>query len=175
VTEASGTGGDNRSTFAAAWLDANNDGWPDLYVPNEFGDGVLLVNQRDGTFREHKLAEGACDYGTMGLACGDIDNDGHIDIYAANMYSKAGMRVIGNLAPDAYPEEVMAKIRRFVTGSQLHRNRGGLRFEQLGQKCQVASVGWAYGAALVDLDNDGWLDLYATAGFISKDRKKPDG
>jgi hypothetical protein len=175
VTRVSGTGGGARSTFAAVWFDANNDGWPDLYVPNEFGDGVLLVNQRDGTFREHKLTEGACDYGTMGAACGDIDNDGHIDIYAANMYSKAGMRVIGNLAPDAYPEEVMAKIRRFVTGSQLHRNRGGLRFEQLGQKCQVASVGWAYGAALVDLDNDGWLDLYATAGFISKDRKKPDG
>ena len=39
----------------------------------------------------------------------------------------------------------------------------------------IASVGWAYGPALVDLDNDGWLDLYATAGFISADRNEPDG
>ncbi len=59
--------------------------------------------------------------------------------------------------------------------SPFSQSDGGLRFEQVGQRCQVASVGWAYGAALVDLDNDGWLDLYATAGFISKDRDKPDG
>src|SRR5262249_23934176 len=46
VTRASGALGGHRSTFAAAWLDANNDGWPDLHVINEFGDGVLLVNNR---------------------------------------------------------------------------------------------------------------------------------
>ena len=48
-------------------------------------------------------------------------------------------------------------------------------FEPLAQTCQVASVGWAYGAAFADLDNDGWLDLYATAGFISQSRTDPDG
>jgi hypothetical protein len=40
---------------------------------------------------------------------------------------------------------------------------------------QLASVGWAYGAALADLDGDGFLDVYATAGYISRDRDKPDG
>ena len=49
------------------------------------------------------------------------------------------------------------------------------RFEPLGKQYQVASIGWAYGAALVDLDNDGWLDLYATCGFISQSRTEPDG
>ena len=48
-------------------------------------------------------------------------------------------------------------------------------FEPLGAKYQVAAVGWAYGPALVDLDNDGWLDLYATAGFVSQNPKEPDG
>jgi hypothetical protein len=175
VTRAAGVDGGQRSVFSALWLDADNDGWPDLYVPNEFGDGILYVNRRDGTFAAHSLTDGPCDFGTMGVTCGDIDNDGNIDIYAANMYSKAGSRVIGNLRPDAYPDDVTARIRRFTVGSQLHHNLGGLKFEQLGTKYQVASVGWAYGPVLVDLDNDGFLDLYATCGFNSRSRSEPDG
>ena len=66
-------------------------------------------------------------------------------------------------------------MRRFVTGSQLHHNLGNLKFEQLGQKYQIAGVGWAYGPALADLNNDGWLDLFATCGHISQDPSKPDG
>ncbi len=175
VTQSSGTFGGRRSTFTAAWLDANNDGWPDLHVINEFGDGGLFINNRNGTFTEHSLANSPADFGSMGLAVGDIDNDGNIDIYCANMYSKAGTRVIGNLAPDAYSPAVLEKMRRFVAGSQLHLNKGGLKFDQVGKKMQVASVGWAYGACLADLDNDGWLDIYATAGYLSRDRNEPDG
>ena len=175
VTAKSGTAGGRRSTFSAVWLDADNDGRPDLFVANEFGDGVLLVNRGDGTFREQSLVSGPRDFGTMGVAAGDIDNDGHIDLYTANMYSKAGTRIISNLRPDTYVDPVMAKIRSFVTGSQLHHNLGGLRFEQKGQEWQVADVGWAYGPALADLDNDGFLDVYATAGYISKSRTEPDG
>lgn len=175
TTKKSGTRGDFRSTFTAAWLDANDDGWPDLYVPNEFGDGVLLVNNRDGTFKPRALSDRPSDFGTMGLAVGDIDNDGRIDIYSANMYSKAGTRVIGNLEPDAYPPKVMEKLRRFVAGSQLHLNRGDFKFEQVGAEKHLAPVGWAYGAALADLDGDGLLDVYATAGYLSRDRRKPDG
>ncbi|MHB1426519.1 MAG: FG-GAP repeat domain-containing protein, partial [Gemmataceae bacterium] len=175
VTAESGAGGDRRSTFSAVWFDADNDGWPDLYVINEFGNGVLLRNEGNGRFSAHLLVEGAGDYGSMGLTCGDIDNDGHIDLYVANMYSKAGNRIIGNLRPDTYEPEPMARLRSLVAGSQLYRNRGGLRFDPVGPKYQVSAIGWAYGAALVDLDNDGWLDLYATCGYISKSRSEPDG
>jgi hypothetical protein len=175
VTAASGAAGGHRSSFTAAWLDADNDGWPDLHVANEFGDGVLLVNNRDGTFRAQPLADRPADFGTMGLAVGDIDNDGKIDIYCADMYSKAGARVVGNLAPGAYAPGVLEKMRRFVAGSQLHLNRGGLKFEQAGPRLQVNAVGWAYGVCLADLDNDGWLDIFATAGFVSRSRDEPDG
>ncbi|HSQ54636.1 MAG TPA: VCBS repeat-containing protein, partial [Gemmata sp.] len=174
VTKKSGTRGGYRSTFTAAWLDANDDGWPDLHVPNEFGDGVLLINNHDGTFKPHSLADHPVDFGTMGLAAGDVDNDGHIDIYCSSMYSKAGTRVIGNLQPDAYPDPVMQKLRRLVAGSQLHLNKGGLKFDHVGVVKQLAAVGWAYGAALADLDGDGFLDIYATAGYMSRDRSKPD-
>jgi hypothetical protein len=175
VTQASHADGGGRSTFTAAWLDANDDGRPDLYVTNEFGNGVLLENRGDGTFRERALGAGPTDFGTMGVAAGDVDNDGHIDLYAANMYSKAGKRIIGNLPPGSYPDDILTRMRRFVAGSQLHLNKGGLKFDQAGERMQVNAVGWAYGPALADLDNDGWLDIYATGGQISRDRAKPDG
>jgi len=175
VTAKSGAGGDHRSTFSAVWLDADNDGWPDLYAINEFGDGVLLLNNRDGTFRERRLTDGLGDFGSMGVTCGDVDNDGNIDLYVASMYSKAGARVVNNVRPGAYAPELMAQMKRFVVGSQLYLNRGQTKFESKGKDSQVAAVGWAYGAALIDLDNDGWLDLFATAGFVSQDRGTPDG
>src|SRR5262249_24429670 len=175
VTRASGASGGNRSTFTAVWLDADEDGWPDLYVINEFGSGVLLVNGTDGTFRERAIAPDPGDFGSMGVAAGDFDNDGHIDIYVGNMYSKAGNRVIGNLWPGSYPEPILAKLPSFTTGRQLHRNRGGLEFEQISGEMQVADVGWSYGPAMIDLDNDGWLDIFATCGFISRSRDDPDG
>jgi hypothetical protein len=175
VTASSGTGGGCRSTFSAVWLDTDNDGWPDLYVINEFGNGVLLHNLGNGRFEEQPLVAGAGDFGSMGVTCGDIDNDGRIDLYLANMYSKAGKRIIANLRPDTYSPEVMSRLRSLVAGSQLYLNRGGNRFEPVGPKYQVSAIGWAYGAALADLDNDGWLDLYATCGYVSRSRDKPDG
>ncbi len=175
VTAKSNTAGGSRSVFSAVWLDANDDGWPDLYVPNEFGHGVLLVNQGNGTFREHTIGKLPGDFGTMGITCGDINNDGKIDLYLANMYSKTGARIIGNLKPGTYADDVTAKIRRFVSGSQLYLNQGGLQFEPVGQAWQLNDVGWAYGPALVDLDNDGYLDVFATSGFMSFDRSEPDG
>jgi hypothetical protein len=175
VTAQSGTDGGDRSTFTALWLDANNDGWPDLFVPNEFGNGVLYINNGNGTFRATYLTDAPCDFGTMGATCGDINNDGNIDIYCGNMYSKAGSRVINNVRDGTYPRKIMDKMRTFVRGSQLHLNHGGQHWEQRGQEWQVHDAGWAYGPALIDLDNDGWLDIHATCGFISRSRSEPDG
>jgi hypothetical protein len=175
VTKKAGVRGGYRSSFTAAWLDADDDGWPDLLVPNEFGDAVLLRNNGDGTFAAVRRTDTPADYGTMGLAVGDFNNDGRIDLYSANMYSKAGTRIINNLKPDAYPPEIMQKLKRLVAGSQLHLNKGGLEFEQTGVAKQLANVGWAYGPALADYDGDGHLDIFATAGYLSRDRSKPDG
>ncbi len=164
-----------RSVFTSAFLDANNDSWPDIYSINEFGGGILLVNQGDGTFREKDLLDDAGDFGSMGLVVGDTNNDGHIDLYTANMYSKAGRRIMENLPEGAYPPEIFAKIKRFVTGSELYQNQGDLRFERVGKQHDLHAVGWAYGPMMADLDNNGFLDLYANAGFFSVQTEDPDG
>ncbi len=164
-----------RSVFTAAWLDANNDGRPDIYAIGEFGPGALLISRPDGTFKEMPLELSDGDFGTMGLAAGDYDNDGYVDVYTSNMYSKAGRRIFDNLSPDAYPPEIMARIKRFITGSELYRNLGDLRFQRVGEGMALKDVGWSYGSTFVDLDNDGYLDLYANAGFTSVARSEPDG
>jgi hypothetical protein len=175
VTAATNTDGGGLSTFTAAWLDYNQDNWPDLFAINEFGNGLLFENQGGQTFRPRPLADRPIDFGSMGLSAGDVNNDGAIDLYLSNMYSKAGSRVIGNLSPGHYPDPVMAQIRALVAGSELYLNRAGNGFEPLGKAFQVHGVGWSWGSALADLNNDGWLDIYATAGFMSRDRNKPDG
>ncbi len=172
--QANATAG-HLSCFTAAWLDANNDGWPDIYCINEFGGGVLLLNQGNGTFKQQHLLADTGDFGSMGMCVGDFDNDGNIDIYTANMYSKAGRRIMENLPPNSYAPDVFAKMKRFVTGSEIYRNRGGLNFERVGKKLDIHAVGWAYAPTFVDLDNDGFLDIYATAGFISAGKEEPDG
>lgn len=174
VTERANAAAGNRSVFTAIWLDVNDDAWPDVYVINEFGGGILLVNEK-GTFREQHLLDDAGDFGSMGMAAADCDNDGRVDIYTANMYSKAGRRIMENLPDGSFEKDVFVKMKRFVTGSELYRNDGGLKFTRTGKAARVHAVGWAYGAAFVDMDGDGFLDIYGTAGFMSVNKEEPDG
>ena len=91
------------------------------------------------------------------------------------MYSKAGNRVIGNLWPGTYSESVMAKLRSLTPAARCTTTWASLKFERIGLSFSVADVGWSYGPAMADLNNDGWLDIYATCGFISRSRDDPDG
>jgi hypothetical protein len=175
VTRGAPLDGGQRSTSNAVWLHADDDLRPDLYVIDEFGDGILLANRADGSFEGIVLNDKPADFGSMGMTAGDINNDGHPDIYVGEMYSKAGQRVMANIPPGTYDEEVTAKLERLVDGSQLYLGDGGRRFAPAGIAMGVNAVGWAWGPCLADLNNDGWLDLYATAGFISQERGKPDG
>ena len=69
----------------------------------------------------------------------------------------------------------MLKLKRMVAGSQMYRNLGDLKFDPVGKKLDLAGIGWAYAPAMTDLDNDGFLDIHATTGFMSRTRDKPDG
>jgi hypothetical protein len=177
VTEESGAGGGARNSFAAVWHFHDDDHFPDLYVANDFGKNIHLRNRGDGTFEDISEATGTADFSTsMGVAAGDIDNDGHTEIYVANMYSKMGRRIIAHVSDDDYPNGVYEQICGSCAGNRLYSRAADSEiYTELSEPLGINAVGWAYAPTFVDLDNDGWLDIYATTGFMSFDRRKPDG
>ncbi len=175
VTEAAGLAGESVDTFAIVWLDLEPDGDADLFLANHMGANVLWKNQGDGTFEKVALPRQGFGGFSMGATAGDLDGDGDPDLYVANMYSSAGTRVIANLRPEDYPENALDFIQGFVTGNELYVNDGSGDLTPSGVGAGVANSGWSYGPAVVDLDGDGALDLYAPAGFQSVQRGDPDG
>lgn len=174
TTAATGTRGNGGPAFAAVWFDANGDDWPDLMTSCEFGADDYFVNQRNGTFRPGEMPKWHGGF-SMGITVGDMDNDGFGDPYLADMYSKAGQRIVASLHPSIYDQEIDSQIREFVSGCELYHNGGDGKFERIGRRAGVAEVGWAYGPAYMDLSGDGFLDVYCPAGFQSVSRTKPDG
>ncbi|GAB4137722.1 MAG: hypothetical protein Tsb009_05370 [Planctomycetaceae bacterium] len=173
VTQKTNAGAGGTACFAAVWLDANNDRWPDLLAINEFGKNTLLINHK-GRFSE-KTIDPVFGGFSMGVTAGDFNNDGHADLYVANMYSKAGNRIISNVDRSVYPAELYRKVEEATTGNKLYLSRGDGTFEVAPPDKIVPDIGWAYGPGFVDLNGDGWLDIYSTAGFRSVERGKPDG
>jgi len=177
VTLASNSGGGRRHTHAAVWFHYDLDRFPDLYIANDFGKNVVLRNRGDGTFEDVSVSSGTSGYATsMGVAAGDINNDGKSDLYVANMYSKMGRRIIGMVSETDYPEGIYEQILGSCAGNRLYSwNSETNKYREIGEKFGVNEVGWAYGPLLFDLQNDGWLDIYATTGLVSFNREEPDG
>jgi hypothetical protein len=177
VTQAANAGGGRRQSFAAVWMHANGDHYPDLYVANDFGTNALLINQGKGRFRDIAESVGVADYATsMGVAAGDLSGDGLTDIYVANMFSKMGRRIIAHISAEDYPPGVYEQIKGSCAGNTLYTPDGGLEsYREISEEVGVNQVGWAYAPALADFDHDGWLDIYATTGFLSFQPHKPDG
>jgi len=174
VTESTGTGGSGSATFAAVWYDANGDNWPDVMTACEFGTNDYYINDGKGGFTVGELPGG---YGgfSMGITVSDINNDGFGDPYIANMYSKAGARIVGNLKKGIYDDETDALMRDFVVGNELFRNRGDGTYDRIGVSAGINDVGWTYGVGFVDFNGDGLPDVFSPAGFQSVSPHKPDG
>ena len=170
ASEASGMNeNNNRYTFACGWCDYDNDGWPDLYVANDFGRKNLYRNNRDGTF--HDIAHDAAveDFGAgMSVSWLDFNNDGRQDLYVTDMYSAAGTRVTTQdvFLPGVEPA-IRNAYRKHASGNSLFRNAGSHSFGDASASAQVALGRWSWSADAWDFDHDGNTDLYVTNGFIS--------
>jgi tetratricopeptide (TPR) repeat protein len=170
VTAASGLDRNNtRYSFCCGWSDYNRDGWPDLYVVNDFGRKNLYRNNGDGTFTDVAPQAGVEDVGAgMGVCWFDFDNDGAEDLYVADMWSAAGTRVS---TPKVFqkdaPEEVRALYRKHARGNSLFRNKGAGTFQDASASAGVEMGRWSWSSDAWDFDHDGFPDLYIANGMIS--------
>ena len=156
---------DRRWSYAAEFVDIDGDGKLDLYVVNDFGEKALFMNKGDH-FEDEAEARGVIDPGNgMGVSFGDYNNDGLLDLHVTNMSSTAGNRILARLFPKDTPKENVLK--KLAAGNSLYQNVGKGRFKDVTSDIGGLSAGWAWGGGFVDIDNDGWEDLYSPNGFIS--------
>ena len=158
----------NRFSFAPAWCDYDGDGWPDLYVANDFGRNNLYKNER-GRFRDIAAAAGVEDIGPgMSAAWFDYDGDGRSDLYVSNMWTDAGQRVTRSDAFQPAKGAGMAETyRRHTKGNSLYRNRGDGTFTEAGAEQGVETGRWAWSSDAHDFDCDGSLEIFVTCGMMT--------
>ncbi len=168
VTESAGISGESQS-HSATWWDFDNDGWPDLYVANDYGiPDRLYHNNRDGTFADviDRVAPHTS-FSSMGADLGDVNNDGYIDFLVADMAATTHEKDQHSLADargrtEEKPESAAApKYHR----NALLLNTGTGRLLEGAFLGGVAATDWTWSARLEDLDNDGRIDLFVTNGF----------
>lgn len=169
VTAVSGLDKNNtRYSFCCGWGDFDRDGWPDLYVVNDFGRKNLYRNNGDGTFTDVAAQEGVEDVGAgMSVCWFDYDNDSAEDLYVSNMWTAAGVRVsmLDAFKPDSTPE-IRALYQKHAMGNSLQHNRSA-RFDDATHAAGVGIGRWAWSADSFDFDHDGFLDLYVVNGMVS--------
>jgi len=166
VTEESGMNhNNNRFSFAPAWCDFDGDGWPDLYVANDFGRSNLYRN-RQGRFRDEAAEAGVENMAPgMSAAWFDYDGDGRPDLYVSNMWTAAGQRVVADSA-FAPGRECAAAYHSHTMGNALYQNGGDARFREAGSE-GVAMGRWAWCSDGIDFDNDGVPEIYIAAGMLT--------
>jgi tetratricopeptide (TPR) repeat protein/peroxiredoxin len=170
VTSATGLNQNNtRYSFCCGWGDFNGDGWPDLYVVNDFGRKNLYRNNGNGTFTDVALETKVEDVGAgMSVCCFDYDNDGAEDLYVGNMWTAAGNRIATQetFQRDA-PERARALFRKHAMGNSLFQNSSHGIFRDTTGAAGVGMGRWSWSSDTWDFDHDGFPDLYVTNGMIS--------
>jgi hypothetical protein len=169
VTARAGIAGETQS-HSAIWWDYDNDGWPGLYVANDYGKpDELYHNNRDGTFTERSgQALPHTSFSSMGSDVGDVNNDGRIDLLVADMAATTHFKDQRSAADSRGRTDELPK--GATTAPKYHRNAlllntGTGHALEAAFLAGIASTDWTWSVRLEDLDNDGRLDLVVTNGF----------
>ncbi|MDX1628244.1 MAG: VCBS repeat-containing protein, partial [Fulvivirga sp.] len=150
--------------------DVNNDGWPDLYIGNDYIEhDYLYINQKDGTFKEavHEAIPHTSNF-SMGVDISDINNDGLQDIMVLDMVAEDNYRQKTNMAsmnPAQFYQAVEYGFHYQYMFNTLQLNRGQTRFSDIAQLAGISNTDWSWAVLAEDLDNDGWKDIFITNGF----------
>src|SRR5579872_2559622 len=193
VTEKAGVG-EKGLCLGTVFGDYDNDGYPDIYVVNDFGRKTLYHNNGNGTFTDVTVKSGTLAYGAgMSASMADYDNDGKLDIYSTNIRSEeawyAEWPTVNRYMMNCWRQGVWKTdmplyfevfkqsgfgfvdvFKQMASGNVLMRNRGDGTFEDVTEKTHANPPGWFWGASFADFDNDGWLDIYAADGWVFNDK-----
>ncbi len=157
-------------SLAAAISDVNNDGWPDIYVSNDFlTNDILYINNGNGTFTD-KLHE--ClkhtSYSSMGNDAADFNNDGLPDIFTLDMLPEDNYRkkmIVPAASYDKFQLLLQKGYEPQYTRNALQLNNGNGTFSDIAFLSGVSATDWSWASLFADYDNDGDKDLMVTNGF----------
>lgn len=150
--------------------DVNNDGWPDLYVTNDYvEEDYLYINNRNGTFSEKvKETFGHLSNFSMGCDIADINNDGWTDVFTLDMLPEDNRRQKLLYMPDNYElynNQVQNGFHHQLMRNMLQLNNGNGTFSEIGQLSGVYCTDWSWASLLMDFNNDGYKDIFITNGY----------
>ena len=158
--------------------DVNRDGWPDVYVANDFFErDYLYMNNGNGTFAEALDRQmPMVSYFSMGMDIGDLDNDGWPDVYTTDMLPEDEFRLKTTTlfeGWEVYQRKVQNGYHHQLMRNMLQRNNGDGTFSDIAEMAGVARTDWSWSALIADLDLDGFKDIYVTNG-LAKDITSQD-
>ncbi|WP_394368431.1 VCBS repeat-containing protein [Adhaeribacter radiodurans] len=151
--------------------DLNTDGWPDLYISNDYAiPDYLYINNHNGTFT-NKLpgSMGHTSQFSMGNEVADINNDALPDVFTLDMLPEDNQRQKLLFAPDNYEKFDLNLRSGFYyqyMRNMLQLNNGDGTFSEVGQLAGISNTDWSWAPLLADYNNDGWKDLYVTNGYV---------
>lgn len=156
--------------LGAGISDINSDGWPDIYLANDYNvPDYLYINNGNGTFTDKKqTALGHTSKSSMGNNVCDINNDGLPDIFVLDMLPEDNHRQKILFAADNYEKfdiTVKSGFHYQYMRNTLQLNNGDGTFSEIGQLSGLSNTDWSWAPLFADYDNDGWKDLYVTNGY----------
>lgn len=151
--------------------DLNYDGWPDIYLSNDYlTNDILYINNQDGTFsNEIKETIKHQSKFSMGNDISDYNNDGYLDIITLDMLGETNQRLKTTISSHKYTEYILNE--RYDYEYQYSRNMlqkgngNGVPYSEIGLMAGVSRTDWSWSPLFADMDNDGYKDLLITNGF----------